>query len=103
MKSIYSMITTSFYEKADLEQWLMPNIFVEDYSEIINVIWEPLIEKKLSFITRNKNGEIHGVALNFDARDEPEVEITSKLNIVFEFLESIEGPVRYFLLEIFFS
>lgn len=88
------MITTSFYEKADLEQWLMPNIYVEDYRELIDAIWEPLVDKRLSLVVRAKNGEIHGVALNFDARDEPEVEIKSQLNIVFEFLESIEGPVR---------
>ncbi|GJQ71326.1 hypothetical protein Trydic_g11060 [Trypoxylus dichotomus] len=91
---VLDMITTSFYEKADLEQWLMPDVFEEDYDEIIDAIWKPLVEKRLSFIAKDKNGNIHGVALNFDARDEPEVEIRSKLNIVFEFLESIEGPVR---------
>lgn len=88
------MITTSFYEKADLEHWLMPNIFVEDYSEIVEAIWEPLLEKNLSFVARGVNGELQGVAFNFDARDEPDVTITSKLTIVFEFLESIEGPIR---------
>ncbi|KAK9708009.1 AMP-binding enzyme [Popillia japonica] len=93
-EDVLDMITTSFYEKADLEQWLMPNIYVEDYRELIDAIWEPLVDKRLSLVVRAKNGEIHGVALNFDARDEPEVEIKSQLNIVFEFLESIEGPVR---------
>lgn len=91
---VLDMITTSFYEKADLEQWLMPDVFEEDYEEIIEAIWKPLVEKRLSFVAKDKNGNIHGVGLNFDARDEPEVEICSKLNIVFEFLESIEGPVR---------
>ncbi|KAI4461100.1 ebony [Holotrichia oblita] len=93
-EDVLDMITTSFYEKADLEQWLMPNIYVEDYRELVDAIWEPLVDKRLSLIVRAKNGDIHGVALNFDARDEPEVEIKSQLNIVFEFLESIEGPVR---------
>lgn len=88
------MITTSFYEKADLEYWLMPNIFEEDYTEIINAIWQPLTEKRFSFVAKDKDGKIQGVALNFEVRDEPEVEIKSLLNIVFEFLESIEGPIR---------
>lgn len=42
----------------------------------------------------NGNGETIGVALNFDAHDEPAVEITSKLVVVFDFLEHIEGPIR---------
>lgn len=39
-------------------------------------------------------GKIIGTALNFDARDEPEVNVTSKLIIVFDFLEFVEGPIR---------
>lgn len=35
-----------------------------------------------------------GVALNFDAKDEPEVNIRSKLLTVFTFLEFLEGPIR---------
>lgn len=88
------MITTSFYQKADLEQWLMPDISTNDYTELIDAMWKPLLEKNLSFVTKNEDGKVEGVAMNFDARDEPEVHITSKLVIVFEFLETIEGPIR---------
>lgn len=38
-----------------------------------------------------------GVTLNFDAHDEPEVNIDNNLNIIFEFLEFLEGPIRYVL------
>uniref|UniRef100_A0A6M2DYW7 Putative non-ribosomal peptide synthetase/alpha-aminoadipate reductase n=1 Tax=Xenopsylla cheopis TaxID=163159 RepID=A0A6M2DYW7_XENCH len=93
-EDVYQMVTNSFYEKADLEQWLMPNIYKTDYAEILDAIWDALIEKGLSFVVKDKSGENVGVALNFDARGEPEVEVTSKLLIVFEFLEHIEGPVR---------
>lgn len=44
---------------------------------------------------RHENGRPIGVALNFDARDEPEVNIKSKLQVIFEFLEYLEGPIRY--------
>lgn len=55
-----------------------------------------LVSKKLSFIVRDRNSDkIIGTALNFDARDEPEVEVKSKLLIVFDFLEHVEGPIRY--------
>lgn len=88
------MITTSFYQKAELEQWLMPDISESDYTELLNILWEPLVEKKLSFVTKTESGKTVGVSLNFDARDEPECDISSKLVVIFEFLESVEGPVR---------
>lgn len=60
----------------------------------MDAIWEDLVEKDLSFIVKDETGRSVGVALNFDARDEPEVPVNSKLIIVFEFLEFVEGPVR---------
>ena len=36
-----------------------------------------------------------GTTLNFDAHDEPEVNISNDLNIIFEFLEFLEAPIRY--------
>lgn len=36
-----------------------------------------------------------GAALNFDALDEPEVEYNGRLTVIFEFLEFLEGPIRY--------
>ena len=93
---ISSIITTSFYEKADLEHWLLPDVSEKDYWQLMEVIWRPLVEKNLSFAVfdHSKNGKMVGVALNFDINDEPIVEIDSKLNIVFDFLEFIEGPIR---------
>jgi hypothetical protein len=90
-----SMITESFYEKADLEQWLKPDIHREDYKDLTDKIWVPLVQKNLSFLIKDANGEPVGVALNFDAHDEPTVEIASKLAIVFDFLEFLEHPIRY--------
>ncbi|PNF43301.1 hypothetical protein B7P43_G14455 [Cryptotermes secundus] len=88
------MITESFYEKADLEQWLKPDVHRRDYKDLTDKIWEPLIQKNLSFLVKDALGEPVGVALNFDAHDEPTVDIASKLAIVFDFLEFLEGPIR---------
>lgn len=88
------IITKSFYEKADLEQYIKDEIFETDYADIIEMIWETLVEKELSFIIKDLNGRSVGVALSFDARDEPEVQVNSKLVVVFEFLEFLEGPIR---------
>ncbi|XP_048524265.1 mycosubtilin synthase subunit C isoform X1 [Dendroctonus ponderosae] len=91
---VLDMVTTSFYNKADLEQEIISELSVSDYDELMEALWQPLLDKNLSFVARNEAGKLCGVALNFDARDEPEVEIKSKLNIIFEFLESVEGPIR---------
>lgn len=88
------IITTSFYEKADIEQYIKNDILRTDYADILELIWEVLVEKGLSFIIKDSNGRSVGVALNFDARDEPEVQVNSKLIVVFEFLEYLEGPIR---------
>lgn len=88
------IITKSFFEKADIEQFIKDDIKRTDYADIIEAIWEILVAKDLSFIIKDANGRSVGVALNFDARDEPEVQVHSKLIVVFEFLEFIEGPIR---------
>lgn len=54
-----------------------------------------LVEKNLSFLVKDMNSQmVIGTSLNFDARDEPEVEIKSKLSVIFDFLEHVEGPIR---------
>lgn len=90
------MVTESFYLKADLERWLSPNIKRPDYVELMDTLWRPIVDKELSFVIRSseKDGTILGVALNFDAYDEPDCVITSQLAIVFEFLEYLERPIR---------
>lgn len=89
------IITESFYSKADLEQWLMPDISRDDYRILMEKLWDSLVEKNLSFVIRSSQDDrVVGVGLNFDLWDEPEVELDSKLNIVFEFLEYLEKPIR---------
>lgn len=92
---VFKIITDSFYEKADLEQWLVPKPKRECYTELLEAIWDPLIAKNLSFVVYSKvNQNCVGACLNFDAYDEPEVDIHSNLSIIFEFLEYLENPVR---------
>lgn len=88
------IITTSFFEKADIEQFIKNDILRTDYADILEAIWDVLVAKDLSFIIKDAKGKSVGVALNFDARDEPEVQVHSKLIVVFEFLEFLEGPIR---------
>ncbi|KAL2731339.1 plipastatin synthase subunit B isoform X2 [Vespula squamosa] len=89
------IITESFYSKADLEQWLIDDISREDYRKLMEKLWEPLVEKDLSFVVKSSQDDrVIGVSLNFDLWDEPEVELDSKLTIVFDFLEYLEKPIR---------
>nr|XP_050861707.1 mycosubtilin synthase subunit C isoform X3 [Vespula vulgaris] len=89
------IITESFYSKADLEQWLIDDISREDYRKLMEKLWVPLVEKDLSFVVKSSQDDrVIGVSLNFDLWDEPEVELESKLTIVFDFLEYLEKPIR---------
>ena len=94
-EDVTEIITESFYNKADLEQWLMEGIAKEDYRIMMELLWKPLVEKNLSFAVKSsQNGRTIGVALNFDLWDEPELILDSKLTIVFDFLEYLEAPIR---------
>ncbi|KAK6633058.1 hypothetical protein RUM43_012801 [Polyplax serrata] len=95
-QDVFEVITSSFYEKADLERHLVPPVKLEDYIELMENLWPHLLEKSLSFVATDAEGNVKGAALNFDAFDEPEVTISpdNKLNIIFEFLEFLEGPIR---------
>lgn len=87
-------MTRSFFEKADLENWLKPHIKYTDYGDIFEAIFDDLVEKDISFVVMDAQDRMVGVSLNMDAHNEPEVNITSSLSIVFEFLEFVEGPIR---------
>lgn len=73
----------------------MPGIKRDDYRIVMKNLWEPLVEKNLSFVVKSsQDGKTIGVCLNFDLWDEPEVIIDSKLTIIFDFLEHLEAPIR---------
>nr|QNH91384.1 ebony [Harmonia axyridis] len=91
---VTSMITESFYRKADLEQWILSEISENDYRVYLDDMWDPLVEKGLSFIVKNEYQKVVGACINFDLVDEPEVDISSGLLKIFEFLDFVEGPFR---------
>lgn len=73
----------------------MPDITRADYRELMEAMWDPLVEKNLSFLMKSaQSDKIVGVTLNFDLWDEPELTLKSKLMIIFDFLEYLEGPIR---------
>nr|XP_018903748.1 PREDICTED: uncharacterized protein LOC109034831 [Bemisia tabaci] len=94
-EAVTEIIADSFCEKGDLEQCIQPRIERDAYIELLDVLWVHLVEKGLSFAVKSaETGEYVGASLSFDVHDEPPVEITSRLNIIFEFLEFLEGPIR---------
>lgn len=73
----------------------MPDITRADYRELMEAMWDPLVKKNLSFVMKSaQTGKTIGVTLNFDLWDEPELILKSKLMIIFDFLEYLEGPIR---------
>lgn len=70
----------------------MSHLYESDYHSLLDEYWQRLIEGNLSFIAKNSNGNIVGVALNVDARDKPDVRICSR--VCSELLNYIETPIR---------
>lgn len=94
LSPFHSIISNSFLEKAELEQQLKPNLQCSDYVELLDAIWHSLVQKGYSFIIKNERNQMVGVALNFDANDEPEAPVTGSLSIIFEFLDFVEVPIK---------
>lgn len=92
--SVIDMIVASFCEKAELEQFLRNEIKPADYTDLINATWTELLAVRLSVVLRDSTGTPVAVALNFDVRDEPDIELDGGLAKIMSFLEFVEGPVR---------
>lgn len=97
-QQVIDMIVSSFYEKAELEQFLKHEIDTMDYAHCIDACWAALLRARLSVVLRDGTNTPVAVALNFDARDEPEIELTGGLAKIMGFLEFVEGSVRDTLL-----
>lgn len=91
----YSIISYSFLEKAELEQQLKPHITEKDYDDLLNATWDALIETGFSFVIADKSNHIVGVSLSFDVNTEPEYETPGPQSIIFEYLETVEAPIRF--------
>lgn len=89
----YRILSSSFFEKGDLEKWLKPYIFQSDFFEYLDEMCNFAIEKGLSFIVTDSKCRGVGVALSFDAKEEPEVTIRNKLLPVLTLCEFIERPL----------
>lgn len=78
-----------------MEKQLKPNIYYSDYIEVLDTIWNSLVDHAYSFVVKDENNRMIGVAFNFDANDEPEAPLVGGLGIIFDFLEFLEGPIKY--------
>ncbi|XP_047512420.1 mycosubtilin synthase subunit C [Pieris napi] len=93
-EDVIEMIVSSFYEKAELEQFLLHEINTRDYAHCVSACWEPLLEAGLSVVLEDSSGSPVAVALNFDARAEPDIELVGGLAKIMTFLEYVESSVR---------
>lgn len=58
--------------KGTLQRSLKPEEYLSsDYTGLVESMWGPLVEQGLSFVVKDVNDRMLGVALNFDAKNEP--------------------------------
>lgn len=86
------LMSTCFYMKSDLDLFL-PGISIEHYGEILSQMWDAAMRSGCSLIATSGSGDIVGVALNFDAADEPQVITSSPLIVTLDFLKAAEHPI----------
>lgn len=88
------LIAQCFFHKSDMDKFLT-GLKIEHYKEIINKMWDKLVELGCSFKVKDDQGNIIGVSLAFDLMDEPEVgELEGNVLItIFEFLDFVERPL----------
>lgn len=84
-------MSTTFAEKSDLLTYLITND--NDQKDFIEQSWDYLLEKDLSFVVTDRDGDIVGISLNIDGQDPPEVTTSAELGVIIEFLDSVEKPV----------
>lgn len=89
------LVATSFCGKGDLEQYVKDDNLYADYVDVLEQTWSFYIARSLSFVVKDVNGRIVGASLNYDAYDEPKVDIPvySKLFIIEEITKSLENPI----------
>lgn len=90
-----SIISQTFLEKADLEQWVKDEMTYEMYVELLESVWSHLIAHELSFTVRDESQRILGVAFNMDAAKEPEINVPpGGLVYVLDLLDELESPFK---------
>lgn len=99
MAILFRLIVTSFLNKSALEKHVKPNVYYNDYIELLDTIWDSLVERAYSFIVKDENNRMIGVTLNFDAHDELKASLVGGLKVIFDFVEFLEGPVKYINLD----
>lgn len=89
------MVSTSFYEKGDLEKYILNDISKQDIETMVDDLYQLLLDQNLSFVAKDIIGNIVGVSLNFDGWNDIRLDTNSKLAVIWEFEDFLEIPIRY--------
>lgn len=87
-------MTTTFYEKLDLIAYISVPTNRNDFKELIEQIWEYLLEMDLSVVVKDGDGDVVAISLNNDGQDPPNITADNwSLCSIFDFLDSFETPI----------
>ncbi|CAH2097144.1 unnamed protein product [Euphydryas editha] len=101
---VIEMIVSSFCCNIELEEVVNHNplqlkshintICCDEYALHLDACWGQLLAAGLSIVLEDLSGKAMAVALNFDARDEPDIELSGGLARIMGFIKYVEGSVR---------
>lgn len=86
------LLANCFLKKSDIDH-LLPNLTLLHYTEILNSIWDVLVQQGLSFKVKNEKEDLLGVSLNFDASQQPKFKTSNPWTTILDFWETIEKPL----------
>lgn len=89
----YSILAKSFTDKNVLSQHVQPQLKYSDLVDVYDAIWESVVETGYSFIIKDKNSRIVGVALNFDYDNELDIPYNEPCSVVNKYLQFLESSV----------
>lgn len=89
------MIAKSFTEKSTTWTSLTPPAEYSDLAIAYDVLWKHLVEQAFSFIIKNRNHEVIGVAINCGSYDQPPaIPYNSSCQAMKRFFYDIEKSFR---------
>jgi hypothetical protein len=92
--TMINMITTAFYEKGELEKYILDEELKDNFYTLLSKNFNLMLKNGLCFAVKDSKNKIVGFSLSFDQKDNPEMHVNSKLDVILEMLDYLESSAE---------